>query len=70
MVNPITSQEWLVWRLYGDSEKSDTFHGDFIIKLARKFVWGFHGEIHGKSNYWSRMVSVETVWRQSSIYRV
>ena len=36
MVNPIASQEWLVWTLYGDSEESDTFHRDFVVKLACK----------------------------------
>ena len=31
MVNQITSQEWLVWRLYGDSVESDAFYLDFMV---------------------------------------
>ena len=38
MVNQITSQEWLVWRLYGDREEIDTFHGDVIVKLCGVFM--------------------------------
>ena len=45
MVNLITSQEWLVWRLYGDSEESDTFHGDFMVKL----VWRLSGVLMEKT---------------------
>ena len=37
MVNPITKM--LVWRLYGDGVESDTFYGDFMIKL----VWKLSG---------------------------
>ena len=43
MVNLITSQEWLVWRLYEDSEEIDTFHGDFMVKLAWRLCGVFIG---------------------------
>ena len=49
MVNP--SAEWLVWRLYGDSVKRDTFYGDFTVKLVWRLSKVFIEKKHGKTNY-------------------
>ena len=48
MVNLITRM--VIGRLYGDNVESDTFYGDFMVKL----VWRLSGiimEKRGKSNY-------------------
>ena len=46
MVNLITRKVGMaiVWRLYGDSVKSDTFYGDFYGKISLETVQGFHGQ--------------------------
>ena len=33
-ISLIKLPEWLVWRLYGESVKSNTFYGDFVAKLV------------------------------------
>ena len=38
MRNPAVTKK-VVWRMYGDSVESDTFHGDFMVK----FVWILSG---------------------------
>ena len=47
----------IVWRLYGDSVETDTFYGDFMVKLLWRLSEVFHGE---------NMVSQIT--RQSTYY--
>ena len=48
MVNLITTMVTMEIQLYGDNVKSDTFYGDFMVKLDQRL--GFSWRRQGESN--------------------
>ena len=49
LINGMVSME-IVWRQCGDCVESNTFYGDFMVKLVWRFL-GFQWRKHGKPNY-------------------